>query len=342
MSFASVYGAARRGDYSPGTRLVLACIASHANEAGIYATIDQEIADEMRLSIDTVSRGIVALVDGGDLEIVRHKRRKTTYRLPRYQGKAVPRPRHEPEVERRIPVELTPQIADSSPELTPQIADSFYPTVSNPTGKQESAACATLALEPILDVILAAGGLVVLPSDPGVVHQNVDALDPGVVHQDIHSAEAEPVSEPASQDPTSPAEDPPEAEPVPAAERVAFAAQATGEAGKARRSGRKTLVPADWQPSPEGRAFARQRGLDPDLMRDKFVSWHQREGVRREDHEAAFRCWCVDQVTRFAHKAGRAEREASFNQALGELAAELVADGFQGIPKGTPLPGWAA
>src|SRR4051794_16625097 len=114
MSFASVYGAARRGGYSPGTRLVLACLASHANDAGIYATIDEEIASEMHLSSDTVSRGIQALVNGGDLEVVRHKRRRSTFRLLQYQGKAVPRLRHEPEVERRIAPELTPQNADSS------------------------------------------------------------------------------------------------------------------------------------------------------------------------------------------------------------------------------------
>jgi hypothetical protein len=115
------------------------------------------------------------------------------------------------------------------------------------------------------------------------------------------------------------------------------------EAGKqARRSGGKAPVPADWEPTQADRAFAIQRGLDPEAMRLAFVLWAHTEGKEFADPSARYQRWCLDEVGRYARKRDRcAERDAwvARSEALyADVPPDAVivgyADGY------TPPPGY--
>lgn len=341
MSFAAVFGATQRGDYSPGNRLVLACIESHANGAGVWRMTDQDIANEMQLSSDTVSRGIAALEASGDLRAVRHKRRPTTFYLLRHR-EATPQPRHEPEIEARITAELTPHFAESSPELSPQIAESLYPTERVQQEGSESVAGATHAREPLPVVEILVEG----QDDDGPMVQAIEAATVAPVEPSPVAAavQAAPVVVPVEAVEAAPVVVPVEA--VQAAPVVAPVEEVTAGpivvrgGGKARKEARgsttKASVPEDWEPTQADRLFAIQRGLDPDAVRLKFVFWHRGKGVRVADVSARFRCWCLDEVGRFAGKVTARQRQDQFNRETDEA---LIADGF--LRPGETLVGFA-
>jgi Helix-turn-helix domain len=97
-------------------------------------------------------------------------------------------------------------------------------------------------------------------------------------------------------------------------------------------SGRKAPVPPDWIPSPEDRAYASNLGLDPDAMREGFVLWHQAKEVLVADPSAGFRLWCWrEKRLGKSGKQTRAEKDASLNAAIDDMAQQLLARGFQGL-----------
>lgn len=67
-------------------------------------------------------------------------------------------------------------------------------------------------------------------------------------------------------------------------------------APKERRHGKSgTRIPDGWRPSEAGRAYAAERGCDPDATADAFIDWWSAangpNAVKR-DWDAAFRTWC--------------------------------------------------
>src|SRR5690242_5436804 len=122
---------ALRSHYPFAVRIVWQCIENRADQARCRNATDAEIAAEIGASVDTVSRAVATLEADRILRRVRHKRRRTTFHMLRTYPAGCPRPRHEPEVARRIRPELTPQDADSSAELSPQKPDSKSPPDKN-------------------------------------------------------------------------------------------------------------------------------------------------------------------------------------------------------------------
>ena len=126
MSVAGIIDA-MRSSYPPAVRLVWQCHENGVVDKGrCWSVKDEEVARELGFSVDTVSRANALLARDKIIELVRHKRRRTTVRMLRSYPEGCPkRARHEPEVEQRIGTEMTPQNADSSagfsPELTPEI-----------------------------------------------------------------------------------------------------------------------------------------------------------------------------------------------------------------------------
>ena len=140
MSVAGIIDA-MRSSYPPAIRLVWQCYENLVNEARCCSVTDEEVAREHGFSVDTVSRANGLLQRDRIAQFVRHKRRRTTVHMLRsYRDGCPKRPRHEPEVARRIEPELTPQFADSSAELTPQIPDFKSSTSKNPPGRRRKSA----------------------------------------------------------------------------------------------------------------------------------------------------------------------------------------------------------
>lgn len=64
---------------------------------------------------------------------------------------------------------------------------------------------------------------------------------------------------------------------------------------KAHKTKPGTRIPDGWRPSNAGRAFAADRGLDPDSTADAFVDWWSAatgSNAVKRDWDAAFRTWC--------------------------------------------------
>jgi hypothetical protein len=141
MSIAGMLDA-MRSSYSPAVRLVWQCVENHANSARFWTMTDEDIAQEMHLSVDTVGRAVNVLERDRICRCVRRKRRPTTFHMLRHYPPG--RPRHEPEVERHVAPELTSQIPELRPELTPQIPETLSPPErKNPPEKEERAAPAS-------------------------------------------------------------------------------------------------------------------------------------------------------------------------------------------------------
>ena len=119
MSVAGIIDA-MRSSYPPAIRLVWQCYENLVTEARCCSVTDEEVARELGLSVDTVSRANGLLKRDRIARFVRHKRRRTTvYMLRSYRDGCPKRPRHEPEVERRIEPELTPQFAELKCRVDP-------------------------------------------------------------------------------------------------------------------------------------------------------------------------------------------------------------------------------
>ena len=67
------------------------------------------------------------------------------------------------------------------------------------------------------------------------------------------------------------------------------------------RPPRATRLPADWMPDEGLRAYARDKGLDPDAVAEKFRNyWHAKAGKdgAKLDWPATFRNWCITEAER--------------------------------------------
>lgn len=128
---------AMRAPILPAYRLVWACLENHANGARFWSVSVGDIAAELSLSPDTVSRAIAALADLKVIRIERRRRAASTYYMLRTYAAPQQGPKLMPQLadstETNIPQsavsreQLTPQVADSSAPLIPQLADSTDP-----------------------------------------------------------------------------------------------------------------------------------------------------------------------------------------------------------------------
>lgn len=108
---------AMRSDRAPAERLVWMCLENHADPRRCWRMTEQAIAAELKLGRNTVTRAIRALATDGILEVERHIRRPTLFRLLRVYSKT--NGHGEPSE-----AELTTHYGDSSGELAPQFGDS--------------------------------------------------------------------------------------------------------------------------------------------------------------------------------------------------------------------------
>ena len=69
-----------------------------------------------------------------------------------------------------------------------------------------------------------------------------------------------------------------------------------------------------------------------------FADHYRGNGEWRADWSAVFRSWCRRERKFYPAQAPRtrAEKEAEFKAGLNDMAAQLRAKGFQGLPKGEP------
>lgn len=68
-----------------------------------------------------------------------------------------------------------------------------------------------------------------------------------------------------------------------------------GESAPPKPSKSGTRIPPNWRPNDAGRAYASERGLDPDSTADAFIDWWSAENgpkATKRDWDAAFRTWC--------------------------------------------------
>jgi hypothetical protein len=79
---------------------------------------------------------------------------------------------------------------------------------------------------------------------------------------------------------------------------------------------KRTRIAADWQPSPAGDAFAREKGVDPGELVEAFRDYHLGHGSVMADWEAAWRTWVRNDV-KFA------KRRAAFSVVKGGTLAAL-------------------
>ena len=125
--------------YPLGVRIVWQCLENHADDARQWRMTDADIAREVNVSVDLVGRAVGVLEADGIIRCVRRKRRPTTFYMLRSYPNGCQKPRHEPEVERRITPELNLQFADSSAELSPQKPETLNPPVRIHQGEEEDA-----------------------------------------------------------------------------------------------------------------------------------------------------------------------------------------------------------
>lgn len=80
----------------------------------------------------------------------------------------------------------------------------------------------------------------------------------------------------------------------------------TGARARATQAPRKnrSLIPSDWHPSAADRAYAVERGLDPDQLTPEFVDHHRAKGSLMLDWSAAWRTWCRNEIKFARTRAG--------------------------------------
>ena len=77
--------------------------------------------------------------------------------------------------------------------------------------------------------------------------------------------------------------------------------RATGANPRAQAAERATRLPPDWQPSEAAAAYARNLGLDPAKVAERFRNyWHAKAGkdAAKLDWDATWRNWCMTEAER--------------------------------------------
>ena len=158
---------AMHAEIAPAYRLVWACLENHANGERWWPATEQQIADELHLSCDTVGRAVSWLTTQQIVQVERRKRRPSVFHMLRQYSKATPhftpqkaesnrseqKPKVQAEDHEMTPqpaetsneattpgfapstMESTPQNPGSNGQLTPQSADSLESTSKNPPEK---------------------------------------------------------------------------------------------------------------------------------------------------------------------------------------------------------------
>lgn len=74
---------------------------------------------------------------------------------------------------------------------------------------------------------------------------------------------------------------------------------------------RGSRLPADWKPDEAETRYARERGLDPATVAEKFRNyWHAKSGnATKLDWSATWRNWCITEAERLPRKPPKVERE---------------------------------
>jgi uncharacterized protein YdaU (DUF1376 family) len=124
----------------------------------------------------------------------------------------------------------------------------------------------------------------------------------------------------------------PYSHPTPPTPIKAPVAKATGE--RAAKCG--TRIPPNWRPNDAGRAYAAERGLDPDSTADAFIDWWSAANgpnAIKRDWDAAFRTWCRrDAAGPLVQAANRAVQPArgggAYLEQLAAIASRDDADEF--------------
>lgn len=112
--------------------------------------------------------------------------------------------------------------------------------------------------------------------------------------------------------------------------REGAAAPAQPSPAKGSTNGKSgTRLPEGWRPDAAGRAYASDRGLDPDTTADAFADWwlaaNGPTAIKR-DWNAAFRTWCRRDASRpLGAGQARAVRPVRGNDAVYEQLARIAA-----------------
>jgi hypothetical protein len=157
-------------------------------------------------------------------------------------------------------------------------------------------------------------------------------------------AEAQSPERPSERPPAQPAEARPPEHPPADADRPP-PGKMLGNKGMddRRRDGpppRSEPLPDDWIPLPEDLTFALSRGLDPQEITLAFCAHYRGNGEGRANWSQVFRSWCLRERKMWPQsRATRAERDVAGFQVIKAMAADLMAQGIAGLPKGQPV-GW--
>jgi hypothetical protein len=102
---------------------------------------------------------------------------------------------------------------------------------------------------------------------------------------------------------------------------------------KGRKRNPKTLIPADWKPTPETLAWCAEHRLpEPDFQVLPFVTYWQGRGEARADWQATFRNWMTspyrkDRPHGQQHESAAERNGRRFREELGKIAAGIGAAG---------------
>jgi hypothetical protein len=296
-------------DYPFAVRTVWQCIENRADRARIWTATDAEIADEIHASGDTVSRAIAILEADKIIGVVRHKRRRTTFRMLRSYPDGCPRrPDLSPQNPWSTPAsfpELTPEFAEPTAELSPEKPETKSPPDKNPPGKGSESA------RPISPDLILSGGQIVARSP----ERPADRPSP----QPVEPRPAEP--QPTDADPPRPV-------------RLLDNGRVDVGQGNTRPPPAGPL-PDGWPCRGEDLAFARSLGLDPQETTLAFADHYHGNGEWRADWSAVFRSWCRRERKFYPTQAPRtrAERDAAGFYAVQAMAVDLMAQGIPGVPR---------
>lgn len=146
---------AMRSDLTPATRLVWMCLENHANGERFWSVSVANLATELSLSEDSVSRAVCELAKRKVLRLERHRWSPTTYYMlrayPSCQPKVVEtaQPQIADSIQTPPPQNADsilspyPQIADSIPQSYPQFAETIQPQIAD-TRSIEAANCGSV------------------------------------------------------------------------------------------------------------------------------------------------------------------------------------------------------
>lgn len=271
---------AMRSDYAPAVRLVWQCLENHANTERCWRMTHDQIADELRLSCDTVARAVAELEADGILRVERFRRRVSTFHMLRTYPSAG--------ADGAGPAYRNGQAAD---DWTPQ----KHVPISNDhveltTGKPESTS----------------NDHALTPQKPDPTGNSYVGLTPQIPDSTANLTpqipDSTPELTPQKPDPLSTSKNPPGSPPV----------------RGARASRRRTPVPPHWYPDAAGERYARERSVPIAPTVEKFRDHHVAHGKVMADWDAAWRTWVANEVVFGQRSRGAPKFRNGFLQVIAD------------------------